>query len=154
VVAGVPSVYNPGTAWDGEPPANVPLLFSNAEARPLLQTGSYDVNGKLIGHAVQDVSQCMQTPKMETSDEASLSVSSFQDRVFAPSVESVVNAWHTFGPLGGPTQLMDTVLRYRYFGQAVTAMTPIFYPGDGVVSGHIMVRNVLSHCVHSLMLRN
>jgi hypothetical protein len=169
----VPGVYNPGVPWDGVSPANVPLLFSNAEARPLLQAGSY-VNGKLVGHAIQDVSQCMQTPKMETGDEASLSISSLQDRVFAPSVESVVNAWHTFGPIGGPTKLMSTVLRYRLFGQAVTGMAPVAYPGDGVVSGHIMtifrsemtfkrdltihqlelIRSTVGECSHHCTLRH
>lgn len=80
----------------------------------------------------------MQTAHLETSDEATLAINSVQDRIFSPSVENVVNAWNTFGPLGGDTPLMTTVLRYRLFNQAVTGVAPVAYPGDGVLSGHIV----------------
>ena len=107
----------------------MPLLFDNAEARPILQT---------VGGGGQDSTRCMQTPHLETSDEASLAINSVQDRMFAPSVESVVNAWNTFGPIGAKSPLMSTVLRFRLYDQAVTRMAPTAYPGTGVSEGHIV----------------
>ena len=114
-VAAIPPISDPGSTWDGGPPASIPLLtWGDWESRPILF---------VVGGGGQDSTRCTQTPQLEMSDEASLAVTSYQDRIFAPSVEQVVNAWHTYGPIaadGGATPLMSTALRFRLFDQAVT----------------------------------
>ena len=131
-VSAIPSIAAEaaGKTWDGGPAASIPLLPFD-ESRPVLTT--------VQGNA-QDSRRCMQTPQLEMSDEAALAVTSVQDRIFDSSVEQVVNAWHTFGPLapsGGATPLMNTTLRFRLFDQAITGVPANAYPGTGVSAGHM-----------------
>jgi hypothetical protein len=126
-VSNLPTVANPGTSWDGGPPATIHLLrFS--ESRPVLKT---------VGGGGQDSTRCMQTPHLESSDEGMIAVTEVQDRIFASSVEAVVPD-ETFGPYGpsaGVTPLMSTTLRYRLFSPPTVGVPVTSYPGFGEFSG-------------------
>jgi hypothetical protein len=101
-----------GVTWDGGPPAVIPLV-TFVESRPVLLTDK----GR------EDGSRFENTPLLDYSDEGAVAVASRQNRVFAPDVLNVVNAWATFGPLDGPGKLMDFTLRL-WIGSAPTVGVP------------------------------
>lgn len=92
-----------GGTWDGGPPGSVPLTTFQA-SRPSLQSDVGNEDGAWFANI----------PLLEYSDEGAVAATSWQKRVYDQKrLERVVNPWHTFGPLGGPSKLMDFRLRYR-----------------------------------------
>ena len=71
-----------------------------------------------------------QTPHIEFSDEGGTAVTSLQSRIYADNVQRVVNAWHTFGPIAGPSRLYNSTLKSRMWFQASTAIPESAYPGQ------------------------
>ena len=67
----------------------------------------------------------MQTPHLEFTDEGGTAVTSINGRVFADNVEKVVNAWHTFGPIEGPSRLFNYTARFRLWFQASSAVPEV-----------------------------
>jgi hypothetical protein len=91
-----------GDTWDGGPLACLPLTgFQNT--LPVLDSDQ----GK------EDGGRFDQVPLLEFSDQGALAVSSPRLEVFDEKVAQVVNPWHTYGPIRGPSRLMQYVQRYR-----------------------------------------
>jgi hypothetical protein len=93
-----------GDTWDGGPPGYLPLV-NFQESRPVIES---DRGG-------EDGSRFDQTPLLDFDDEDAVAVATRQDRVFADSIEKVTDPWDTFGPLGGPSKLMEFTLRHWQF---------------------------------------
>ncbi len=91
-----------GATWDGGPRASLPLT-GHQNTAPVLESDK----GK------EDGSRFNQIPLLEFSDEGAVAVQSPHREVFDERVERVVNPWHTYGPLAGPSRLIEYVQRYR-----------------------------------------
>lgn len=110
-----------GVRCVGGPPPSLPLLQLQL-TKPIVST--------LAG--VEDFDRFTQIPRLEYSDEGSVAVTSVQNRVIDARVERVVNEWHTFGPIEGPSRIANATLRYReYFGPAL-GIPVSAYPGEFV----------------------
>jgi hypothetical protein len=115
-----------GSTWDGGPGGLRPLLMLQ-ETRPSILKSE---QGEELGTRFTQVclrlakSFCSsdltrsQTPHLEFTDEGGTAVTLIQDRVFAPNVDRVVNAWHTFGPIRGPSSLFNFTQRFRMWYEA------------------------------------
>lgn len=75
---------------------------------PKLQTNAGDENG----------GRTNQTTILEFTDEGATAVASRHKQLFDPTMKKVGSPWDTFGPLGGPTQLMEYTQRVREWHQA------------------------------------
>jgi hypothetical protein len=93
-----------GNTWDGGPPAFLPLA-NFQESRPVIESD----------RGTEDGSRFDQTPLLDFDDEDAVGVESTQGVVFADSIEKVTDPWDTFGPLGGPSKLMEFALRHWQF---------------------------------------
>ena len=112
----VPSIQNPGTTWDGGPGSPNLALLTFERSRPVLTT---------TDNSVEDLGRCSQTPHLETSDEGHVAVNSVQDRIFDDRVVSVGSPWSSFGPIAGPTQLINATLRYKQLFSATVGFAPV-----------------------------
>jgi hypothetical protein len=113
-----------GYTWDGGPPANIPFVLMQ-ENRPILDTDKGQETGRRFN----------QTPLLEFSDEGALAVASEQNRLFSDELLNVVNPWHTFGPLAGPTKLFDFINRYREWVNPTVGLPETGWAGPGVRAG-------------------
>lgn len=113
-----------GFTWDGGPPASIPLA-SFQESRPAIETDK----GNEEGHRFN------QTPLLDFTDEGAVAVANFQGEVFDESVLRVVNPWHTFGPIGGPSKLIEFTLRYREYHNSTIGTPEAGWAGPGIREG-------------------
>ncbi len=113
-----------GDTWDGGPPAVAPLATFQ-ESRPDLDTD----RGQEIGSRFEN------TPLLDYSDEGSVAVASRQDRVFSSDVLAVVNPWDTFGPLAGPSRLMEFTLRHWEYCDPTVGVPQTGWAAPGVREG-------------------
>eukprot|EP01052_Picozoa_sp_SAG31_P008021 SAG31_NODE_395_length_16265_cov_4.941420_3_plen_913_part_00 len=124
-----------GFTWDGGPPSQHPLLTLQSSQPQILASSA----------GTEDGTRFTQTPHLETSDEGGTAVRSVQDRVFCDDVERVVNAWHTFGPIRGPSRLFNYTQYFRMWFEASVGVPPTAYAGTGVEasSAATLFRNVI-----------
>ena len=115
-----------GGTWDGGPPPTLPLL-SLELSFPTIVT--------LAG--TEDVSRFTQIPRLEYSDEGSVAITSLQNRVINDRVERVVNEWHTFGPIDGPSKIANVSLRYREYYGPNLGVPETGFPGLALTQGTI-----------------
>ena len=140
-----------GFTWDGGPPATIPLVDLQ-ESRPSITTDQGAESGGRFN----------QYPITETLDEGFLAVASRQEELVDKDIVNVANCWHTFGPHGGPSELMEYTLGYKeYYPPTVgpqgydaavrgvrTGIRPcvfsddITFKRDGVVKELCLLRNV------------
>jgi len=113
-----------GGTWDGGPPASLPLV-DFAESRPAL----------VSDRGTEDGTRFDQTPLLEFSDEGAVAVASRQQEVFDKKLVRVVNPWHTYGPIAGPSRLMKFMLRYREFYTPTVGVPETGWAGPGVRRG-------------------
>jgi hypothetical protein len=116
-----------GDTWDGGPPAFLPLA-NFQESRPVIESNLGTEQG----------SRFDQTPRLDFDDEDVVGVASRQDRVFADSLETVTDPWETFGPIGGPSKLMEFTLRHWQYPPPSVALPEVgsIYYGvrDGITA--------------------
>lgn len=91
-----------GDTWDGGPPAIMPLATWQ-DTLPLLVTDK----------GTEDGSRFDQRPILEFSDEGAVAVQQERTELYDERVERVVNPWHTYGPIAGPSKLMEIRQSYR-----------------------------------------
>jgi hypothetical protein len=115
-----------GGTWDGGPPPSLPLL-SLEMSFPIVVT--------LAG--TEDVGRFTQIPRLEYSDEGSVAITSLQNRVINDRVEHVINEWHTFGPIDGPSKIANVTLRYREYYGPNLGVPETGYPGFALTQGTI-----------------
>lgn len=113
-----------GYTWDGGPPSNLPLVTFE-ETRPVLKSDK----------GVESGVRFSQIPILEFSDEGAVAVTSEQKNVFEKSVEQVLNPWHTFGPIDGPSKLMEFTQRYREYEIPTVGVPETGWAGPGVRKG-------------------
>lgn len=113
-----------GMTWDGGPPASIPLVGWQ-ESRPVLETDK----GKEEG------SRFNQKPLLDYTDQGAVAAASWQAQVFDDSVERVVNPWHTFGPIAGPSKLMEFTLRYHEYHTPTIGMPEAGWAAPGIRTG-------------------
>eukprot|EP01051_Picozoa_sp_SAG22_P001501 SAG22_NODE_60_length_23423_cov_8.445250_5_plen_1524_part_00 len=121
-----PAVWTPnlpvdlaGYTWDGGPSSTHPLI-KLGEARPSILQSSEGVE---LG------TRFTQVPHLEYTDEGGTAIASSQSRVFASNVDRVVNPWHTYGPLAGPSKLFNFTIHYRMWFEASISVPESAYPG-------------------------
>ncbi len=113
-----------GDTWDGGPLASVPLTgYQNT--LPTLDSDK----GKEEGIRFDQI------PLLEFSDDGAVAVSSERKDVFDEKVVNVVNPWHTYGPIAGPSKLMEYTQRYREFVRPTVANPRTGWAGPGVRMG-------------------
>jgi len=110
-----------GATWDGGPPARMHLI-EFGESRPSLVTDMGKESGTRFN----------QYPITETTDEGVVAVASRQDETFPDTVKAVLNCWHTFGPHGDKSKLMDYTLRFKNY----------FPPTDGPGESDLAIRGM------------
>ncbi|MBI4025415.1 MAG: hypothetical protein HY360_10580 [Verrucomicrobia bacterium] len=113
-----------GATWDGGPPASLPLVRFQ-ESRPALVTDKGEETGTRFN----------QTPLLEFSDEGAVAVASLQNELFDSSLQAVVNPWHTFGPIAGPSKLFEATLRYREYHTPTVGVPEAGWAGPGIREG-------------------
>lgn len=104
-------VKETGFTWDGGGgfSGTNPLVFFSS-SRPVLYTDLGNESGARFN----------QIPIMETTDEGLVATASNQDELFSEKLVRVTNPWHTFGPTGGPSQLMEYTQRFKEYFPPVT----------------------------------
>ncbi|MEM3063449.1 MAG: hypothetical protein QW303_07900, partial [Nitrososphaerota archaeon] len=113
-----------GDTWDGGPTACLPLLgYQNTV--PVLESDK----GK------EDGGRFNQTPLLEFSDEGAVAVSHILAEVFDDKVINIVNPWHTYGPIAGPSKLFSYIQRYREFVTPTVGVPQTGWAGPGVRVG-------------------
>ncbi len=90
-----------GETWDGGPLTTLPLTGQQHTA-PVLE----------CDQGREDGARFDQLPMLELADEGALAVRSERRELFDPRVATVVNPWHTYGPILGPAPLMHYTQRY------------------------------------------
>jgi hypothetical protein len=113
-----------GATWDGGPPASLPLVGWQ-ETRPVIETDKGREEG----------SRFNQKPLLDFCDEGAVGATSWQYQVFDESVLRVVNPWHTFAPIAGPSRLMEFRLRYREYHTPTIGVPESGWAGPGVRAG-------------------
>lgn len=107
-----------GFTWDGGPRPQAPLImfapFPIGRSQPLVHAivGAVAGDTNDAAEIVEDCQRLEQHPRLQTSDEGTVSVASIADRAFAPSVWQIENAWETFGPLAAREPLFVAAQRY------------------------------------------
>eukprot|EP01052_Picozoa_sp_SAG31_P021494 SAG31_NODE_1665_length_7585_cov_6.666711_5_plen_454_part_00 len=89
-------------------------------------------------HGTENGARFTQTPHLEFTDEGASAVTSIQGRVFAANVERVENAWQTFGPIAGPSRLMNFTLRFRIWYEAAVGVPNISNAGTAVKDSNVV----------------
>ena len=113
-----------GDTWDGGPLASIPLVGY----QHTVPTLDCDL-GK------EDGARFDQVPLLEFSDEGALAISSPRSEVFDPKVLNVVNPWNTYGPIAGPSRLMEYVQRYREYVPPTVGVPQTGWAAPGVREG-------------------
>jgi len=113
-----------GDTWDGGPLASLPLT-GHQNTIPVLDSDQ----GK------EDGSRFNQTPLLEFSDEGAVAVTSPRREVFDERVLRVVNPWHTYGPISGPSRLLEYIQRYREYVPATVGVPETGWAAPGVRMG-------------------
>lgn len=119
-----------GGTWDGGPLACLPLTgYQN-----LLPSLDSD-QGK------EDGVRFDQIPLLDFSDQAALAVSSPRRELFSEKVKNIVNPWHTYGPIAGPSRLMEYVERYAELVPPTIGVPETGWAAPGVrVGGNASLR--------------
>ena len=91
-----------GDTWDGGPTAVMPNIRYQG-TNPSLDSAQ----GK------EDANRMDQWPSLEFSDEGALAVRTQRNDMYDDRIETIVNPWHTYGPIDGPPKLFTLTQRYR-----------------------------------------
>lgn len=113
-----------GETWDGGPVAALPLVAYQSTA-PALESD--------LGN--EDGSRFDQVPILEFADDGALAVSSPRYEVFDPKVKAVVNPWHTYGPIAGPSRLMEYTQKYCEYVPPTVGTPETGWAAPGVREG-------------------
>jgi len=113
-----------GDTWDGGPLASLPLT-GHQNTNPAIDSDKGKESGERFN----------QTPLLEFTDEGAMAVSSPRTEVFDERVQRVVNPWHTYGPIAGPSRLMDYTQRYREYLPPTVGVPETGWAGPGVRAG-------------------
>jgi hypothetical protein len=113
-----------GDTWDGGPLACLPLTGGQVTT-PVLKSDQGEEDGARFD----------QVPLLEFSDQGALAVSSVRRELYDSSVAHVVNPWHTYGPIGGPSRWMEYVQRYREFIPPTVGVPATGWAAPGVRMG-------------------
>ncbi|HXV76135.1 MAG TPA: hypothetical protein VD788_07425 [Candidatus Polarisedimenticolaceae bacterium] len=109
-----------GFTWDGGPRGSRPLIEPERALRP-----------RLVGELGHEGDRGFaNTPRLVLADEGAVRVRSTLDTRFADEVP-VINAWRTFGPLGGPSRLLRAEQHYTEFDRPTLGADPYRHPGYG-----------------------
>jgi len=122
-VAATPKI-EAGYTWDGGPRGQHPVMRLTGALTPTL-VSNLGTEGER-GWA--------QRPVLEFADEGAVRVQSILDTRFDDEVP-VVNAWRTFGPLGGPSKLFRAEVSLTAFNRPTVGPHPDRYPGMATRSG-------------------
>ena len=145
-VAATPKI-DAGYTWDGGPRGQRPVMRLSGALRPTL-VSSLGVEGDR-GWA--------QRPVLELADEGAVRAGSILDTLYEEGVP-VVNAWRTYGPLGGASKLFRAEVSLTEFDRPTVGPHPDRYPGMATRSGaavsifEIEVRFLEKQTVESLLL--
>ncbi|MGA2618360.1 MAG: hypothetical protein ABSF26_12170 [Thermoguttaceae bacterium] len=112
-----------GWTWDGGPLAALPL--ASQETVPVLDSDK----GK------EDGGRFDQIPLLDFSDDGALAVSSVRNELFDDKVKLIVNPWHTYGPIAGPSRLFSYTQRYREWAAPTVAVPRTGWAAPGVRRG-------------------
>jgi len=129
------SINIAGDTWDGGPPSTIPYTGSQCTS-PVLDSEQ----GK------QDGSRMNQWPALEYSDEGAVAVQTQRHEMFDARVASIVNPWHTYGPIDGPAPLFTHVQRFRQWVTPTTGVWNVYWAAVGVrvgVSPSLMINDML-----------
>jgi hypothetical protein len=113
-----------GYTWDGGPRGQHPVMRLTGALRPAL-VSNLGTEGER-GWA--------QRPVLEFADEGAVRVRSILDTRFDDEVP-VVNAWRTYGPLGGASRLFRAEATLTAFNRPTVGPHPDRYPGMATRSG-------------------
>jgi hypothetical protein len=90
-----------GDTWDGGPAAALPLGYEGTLSTLEATDGTED-SGRL------DL-----IPLLEFSDEGAVAVQTVRNEKYDDRILTVVNPWHTYGPIDGPPEYFTMIQRYR-----------------------------------------
>ncbi|MHB9134043.1 MAG: CehA/McbA family metallohydrolase domain-containing protein [Armatimonadota bacterium] len=113
-----------GDTWDGGPPATMPLTNYQSTSPVLISD-----KGKEEGYRLDPI------PILEFSDQGAVAVTTLRKEAFDDRLASVVNPWHTYGPISGPSKLFDGLTRYRQFVTPTVGVPDIGWAAQGVRVG-------------------
>jgi len=113
-----------GDTWDGGPPAALPLS-NYQDTLPVLDSDQ----GREEGFRLDQV------PVLEFSDEGAVAVATVRREAYDERLKQVVNPWHTYGPLAGPSRLFDNVQRYRQYVTRTVGVPDSGWAAPGVRVG-------------------
>jgi len=113
-----------GETWDGGPVGALPLVAHQATA-PVLE----------CDQGTEDGSRFDQVPILEFSDDGALAVSSPRFELFDDKLKAVVNPWHTYGPIAGPSRLMEYTQQYREYVPPTVGTPQTGWAAPGVREG-------------------
>ncbi len=91
-----------GDTWDGGPPAVMPFVRYQG-TNPTLDSEQ----------GLGDANRMEQWPSLELADEGALAVRTQRDRLYDDRIKTIVNPWHTYGPIAGPAKLFTLTQQYR-----------------------------------------
>jgi hypothetical protein len=105
-----------GDTWDGGPPAVMPNLRYQGTT-PTLDSDQ----GK------EDANRLDQWPALEFSDEGAMAVQTQRSVQYDDRIQTIVNPWHTYGPLDGPAKLFTLTQRYREWVTPTTGCWNVYW---------------------------
>ena len=113
-----------GYTWDGGPLAQLPIqIFQTAGASQakveVITSGGYS----------ETTSSMVTTPLLETADEGVVVVAVNKTQLYSELIDRVVNEWHTAGPEGPPSQIIDVLFRYHEYFSASSGVPAEGYAG-------------------------
>lgn len=113
-----------GDTWDGGPTGVMPLA-GNQNTLPVLETNL----GK------EDANRMEQIPILEYDDEGVLAVANQRQELYDPGLLNVVNPWHTYGPIAGPTQQFTNRQRLRLYVTRTVGQPDTGWAAPGIREG-------------------
>ena len=113
-----------GDTWDGGPVAALPLT-GNQDTVPVLESD----RGSEDGHRFDQI------PLLEFADEGAMAVASPRLELFDQRLQRIVNPWHTYGPIAGPSRLMHYTQRYAEWLPPTVGVPQTGWAGPGVRVG-------------------
>ncbi len=117
-------VIDAGFTWDGGPRGEHPIMNFSGALRPTLVSD----RGREGDRGFANL------PRLEFADEGAVRVRSVLDTLFDDRIP-VVNAWETYGPLGGPSRLLRAEAAFTAFDRPTIGPHPTMYPGFPTQAG-------------------
>eukprot|EP01048_Picozoa_sp_COSAG05_P009115 COSAG05_NODE_728_length_7700_cov_14.555979_4_plen_1006_part_00 len=113
-----------GYTWDGGPLAQLPIqIFETAG------TSQAKVEVSTTGGHSETTANMVITPLLETADEGVVVVAVNKTQLYSELLDRVVNEWHTAGPEGRPSKIIDVLFRYHEYFSASSGTPSEGYAG-------------------------